>query len=113
MSALTEPTTRTSFIASAEIFSEASKPFRDDYGQRCLRVSRMVAILHGMGFHGLRVYPYQYPLAYRIDFFFDLMAAEIQSLKERIAGSEREVDFQTRMLTVMRETLVQQAKTAD
>ncbi|SMX49932.1 hypothetical protein MAA8898_04518 [Maliponia aquimaris] len=29
----------------------------------------MVAILHGKGFHGLRVYPWLYPLAYRVEIY--------------------------------------------
>lgn len=29
----------------------------------------MVAILHGKGFHGLRVFPYMYPLAYRVELY--------------------------------------------
>lgn len=35
----------------------------------------------------------------------DLASAEIQSLKERIVGLEREEDFRTSMLAMMRETL--------
>lgn len=63
------PDTRTSFIAPSEIFTEAPKPFDDEYARRCFRVLRMVAVLHGKGFHGLRVFPYMYPLAYRIEIF--------------------------------------------
>ncbi len=44
-------------------------PFADTYWRRCLRVLRMVNILHGKGFQGLRVFPYIYPLAYRIELF--------------------------------------------
>lgn len=29
----------------------------------------MVSVLHGKGFHGLRVFPYDYPLAYRIELY--------------------------------------------
>lgn len=29
----------------------------------------MVGILHSKGFHGLRIFPYDYPLAYRIELF--------------------------------------------
>lgn len=62
-------TTRSSFIASSEIFTGEPAPFEDDYARRCFRVLRMVAILHGKGFHGLRVFPYEYPLAYRIELY--------------------------------------------
>jgi hypothetical protein len=34
-----------------------------------MRVLRMVAVLHGKGFHGLRAFMYEYPLAYRIELF--------------------------------------------
>ncbi len=66
---MTDPNTRTGFIAPSEIFSQAPKRFDEAYARRCFRVLRMVAILHGKGFHGLRVFPYQYPLAYRIELF--------------------------------------------
>jgi len=62
-------TTRTGFLAPSEIFAEEPAPFDDDYARRCFRVLRMVAILHGKGFHGLRVFPYEYPLAYRIELY--------------------------------------------
>jgi hypothetical protein len=62
-------TTRTSFQTPSEIFLVEPKPFDDVYARRCFRVLRMAAILHGKGFHGLRVFPYHYPLAYRIKLF--------------------------------------------
>ncbi len=40
----------------------------------------------------------------------DLAVAEIDSLKERVAGLQRDENFQTRMLAMMQETLGQQAK---
>jgi chromosome segregation ATPase len=43
----------------------------------------------------------------------DLATAEIDALKERVTCIEREEDFQTKMLAMMKETLGQQAKTAD
>lgn len=43
----------------------------------------------------------------------DLAASEIDALKERVAGLEREEDFQTKMLAMMKETLGQQAKATD
>lgn len=66
---MTDVTTRTSFLVPSEIFTEEPKPFEDDYARRCFRVLRMAAILHGKGFQGLRVFPYMYPLAYRIELF--------------------------------------------
>lgn len=60
---------RTSFETPARIFTEAPKRFSDAYWRRCHRVLRMVGVLHGKGFHGLRVFPYDYPLAYRIELF--------------------------------------------
>lgn len=62
-------TSRTGFLVPSEIFTEEPKPFEDDYARRCFRVLRMAAILHGKGFQGLRVFPYMYPLAYRIELF--------------------------------------------
>lgn len=61
--------TKTSFTTPAAMFSEVPKAFEDPYARRCFRVLRMVAILHGKGFHGLRVFPYEYPIAYRIELF--------------------------------------------
>jgi len=60
---------RNTFPISLRIFDEAPKPMSDAYWRRCHRVLRMVGILHGKGFHGLRVYPYNYPLAYRIELY--------------------------------------------
>lgn len=66
---MTDVATRTAFLVPSEIFGEEPKPFDDDYARRCFRVLRMVGILHGKGFHGLRVFPYIYPLAYRIELY--------------------------------------------
>lgn len=57
------------FVTPAEMFTKEPRPFDDQYAQRCLRVLRMALVLHGKGFHGLRVFPYEYPLAYRIELF--------------------------------------------
>jgi hypothetical protein len=51
------------------LFREKPAPFKDAYARRCFRVLRMVGVLHGKGFHGLRVLPYEYPLAYRIELY--------------------------------------------
>ncbi len=69
MSTIKSATNRTSFIVPSEIFSEEPKPFDGAYARRCFRVLRMVTILHGKGFQGLRVFPYEYPLAYRIEIY--------------------------------------------
>ena len=66
---MNDVTTRTSFPVPSEIFTEEPKPFEDEYARRCFRVLRMVSILHGKGFQGLRVFPYMYPIAYRIELF--------------------------------------------
>ena len=66
---MTAVMTRDSVVVPSEIFTEEPKPFEDDYARRCFRVLRMVAVLHGKGFQGLRVFPYKYPLAYRIELF--------------------------------------------
>ena len=60
---------RNEFEVPRQLFSEAPQPFADPYWRRCHRVLRMVGILHGKGFHGLRIFPYDYPLAYRIELF--------------------------------------------
>jgi hypothetical protein len=60
---------RNTFEVPAAIFSTSPKPFADAYWRRCFRVLRMVGVLHGKGFHGLRIFPYNYPLAYRIENF--------------------------------------------
>lgn len=66
---MTGVTTRTSFLVPSEIFCEEPKRFDDEYARRCFRVLRMVGVLHGKGYHGLRVFPYKHPLAYRIELF--------------------------------------------
>lgn len=69
---MTEPVhggRRIGFSIPSEVLAEAPMPFADTYWRRCLRVLRMVNILHGKGFQGLRVFPYIYPLAYRIELF--------------------------------------------
>lgn len=60
---------RNEFQTPSRIFTEAPKPISDAYWRRCHRVLRMVGILHGKGFHGLRVLAYDYPLAYRIELY--------------------------------------------
>ena len=60
---------RNSFQTPSRIFQEVPKPISRPYWRRCHRVLRMVGILHAKGFHGLRVFPYDYPLAYRIELF--------------------------------------------
>lgn len=60
---------RTTFDTPSRIFKEAPKPIVDDYWRRCHRVLRMVGILHGKGFHGLRIFTHNYPLAYRIEIY--------------------------------------------
>lgn len=67
---------RNNFAVPSLIFSQEPEPFADDYARRCFRVLRMTAILHGKGFHGLRVFPYKYPLAYRVELFPAKYAAE-------------------------------------
>ncbi len=59
----------TRFATPAAMFAAEPAPFEDEYARRCFRVLRMVAVLHGKGFHGLRVFPYKYPLAYRIELY--------------------------------------------
>jgi hypothetical protein len=60
---------RSSFQTPARILQVAPEPIADPYWRRCHRVLRMVSVLHGKGFHGLRVFPYDYPLAYRIELY--------------------------------------------
>jgi hypothetical protein len=60
---------KASFTTPAAIFSEVPKAFEDPCARWCFRVLRMVAILHGKGFQALRVYPHEYPIAYRIELF--------------------------------------------
>jgi hypothetical protein len=59
----------TTFQVPAHIFHSSPRPFTNEYARPCHRVLRMVSILHNKGFHGLRVYPYEYPLAYRVEIF--------------------------------------------
>lgn len=61
--------TRSAFLVPSEIFETEPQPLKDEYARRCFRVLRMAAILHGKGFHGLRVFPYEYPLAYRVELY--------------------------------------------
>lgn len=49
--------------------SEKPEPFADAYRRRCFRLLRMVGVLHGKGFQGLRVFTHIHPLAYRIELF--------------------------------------------
>lgn len=57
------------FATPAVMFAAEPAAFEDEFARRCFRVLRMVAALHGKGFHGLRVLPYKYPVAYRIELF--------------------------------------------
>lgn len=52
-------------------YMRSAKPelFADAYMRRCFRLLRMVGVLHGKGFQGLRVFTHIYPLAYRIELF--------------------------------------------
>lgn len=61
--------TRAQFIVPNQIFEVMPKPFEDPLARRAFRVLRMVSILHGKGFQGLRIMPYMYPIAYRIEVF--------------------------------------------
>ena len=58
---------RINFAIPPSTLAEAPRPFEDAYWRRCLRVLRMVQVLHGKGFQGLRLFPHIYPLAYRIE----------------------------------------------
>jgi hypothetical protein len=60
---------RDSFVTPSELFTKEPQPFEDNYARRCFRVLRMISVLHGKGFHGLRVFPYEYPLAYRLELY--------------------------------------------
>lgn len=60
---------RNTFEVPEGIFERTPTPFTEVYYRRCLRVLRMVGILHGKGFHGLRVLPYIYPISYRIELY--------------------------------------------
>jgi hypothetical protein len=73
---------RNSFQTPARMFDEAPRPIADAYWRRCYRVLRMVGVLHGKGFHGLRVFPYEYPLAYRIE-LYPARYAELDGVKYR------------------------------
>lgn len=73
---------RNTFQTPSRIFREAPEPIKDPYWRRCHRVLRMVGVLHGKGFHGLRVFPYDYPLAYRIE-LYPARYAELDGVKYR------------------------------
>jgi hypothetical protein len=73
---------RNTFETPSNIFSEAPKSIADPYWRRCHRVLRMIAILHGKGLHGLRFFPYEYPLAYRIE-LYPARYAEADGVKYR------------------------------
>ena len=60
---------RINFAIPSSTRAEAPRQFEDAYWRRCLRVLRMVQVLHGKGFQGLRLFPHIYPLAYRIELF--------------------------------------------
>ena len=79
------PAVRTTFITPSEIFTEEPKPFSDAHKRRCLRVLRMVAILHGKGFHGLRVFPYIAAIgAYRIE-LYPAVYSDLDGVKYRFS----------------------------
>jgi hypothetical protein len=63
------PLTDIPFEVPERMFREPPKPFEDAYARRCFRLLRMASILHMKGFQGLRVYPWEYPLAYRIELY--------------------------------------------
>lgn len=73
---------RNSFQTPSRIFQSPPQPIGDPYWRRCHRVLRMVGVLHGKGFHGLRVFPYEYPLAYRIE-LYPARYAELDGVKYR------------------------------
>ncbi len=73
---------RNTFQIPARIFEAVPEPIKDPYWRRCHRVLRMVGVLHGKGFHGLRVFPYDYPLAYRIE-LYPACYAELDGVKYR------------------------------
>lgn len=63
------PASRNSFQTPSRMFEDTPKPFADQYWRRCLRVMRMVGILHGKGFQGLRVFPWHHPAGHRMEIF--------------------------------------------
>lgn len=63
------PLTDVSFEVPERMFREPPKPFEDAYARRCFRLLRMASILHMKGFQGLRVYPWERPVAYRIELY--------------------------------------------
>lgn len=73
---------RNMFQTPSRMFQDAPPPIADPYWRRCHRVLRMVGILHGKGFHGLRVFPYEYPIAYRIE-LYPGRYAELDGVKYR------------------------------
>ncbi|MFT3986467.1 hypothetical protein [Aestuariivirga sp.] len=63
---------RNEFSMPSRIFQVAPEPIADSYWRRCHRVLHMLGVLHGKGFHGLRIFPHNYPLAYRIEIYSSL-----------------------------------------
>lgn len=66
---MTDVTNEACFVIPSATFKKEPSRLSDAYLRRCFRVLRMVVILHGKGFQGLRVFPYIYPLAYRIELY--------------------------------------------
>jgi hypothetical protein len=74
-----------SFVTPSELFTKEPKPFEESYSRRCFRVLRMISVLHGKGFHGLRVFPYVYPLAYRLELYPAMFTAK-DGVKFQLSG---------------------------
>ncbi len=74
---------RNTFQSPSRIFLEPPEPIADAYWRRCQRVLRMVSVLHGKGFHGIRVFPHQYPLAYRLE-LYPARYADADGVKYRV-----------------------------
>lgn len=75
MTEVDRPPSTIPFDVPNRVFTEAPKPFEDSYFRRCFRLLRMASILHMKGFQGLRVFPYIYPLAYRIELYPSIYAS--------------------------------------
>jgi hypothetical protein len=74
---------RTSFHTPPRVFETPPEPFTDEYARRCHRLLRMVGVLHGKGFQGLRVFPYLHPNAYRIE-LYPVAYARADGVKHRL-----------------------------
>lgn len=87
----------TEFQVPSYIFRSAPRPIANDYWRRCHRVFRMLSVLHGKGFHGIRIFPYNYPLAYRIA-LFPARYADADGVKYRDGAFDG--DLRDRLLAV-------------